>query len=149
MKPKTTWILVADGARARVLARHGGDSHLEQIPGGSFSGEVHRASELGTERPGKVRESANAAHHAIAPHADWTHEEKRAFAHRLAEFLEQKAIAKAFDHFVLVAEPHFLGDLRGVLGAETQKRLTGALDKDFTHLPLEEVESRLTGAALL
>ncbi len=149
MKAKVTWVLVADGAHARILALSGGGGALQQIPDGSFANDVKRVSELGTERPGRVRESANAAHHAVAPRVDWRQEGKRAFAHRLAEILEQKCVGKAFDHLVLVAAPHFLGDLRGSIGEETRKRLKGELDKDLTKLPLAEIQSRLLGAQLL
>ncbi|MFI5015995.1 MAG: host attachment protein [Hyphomicrobiales bacterium] len=149
MKAKVTWILVADGARARILARRGGDGALVQIPDGAFTNVVRRVSELGTDRPGRVHESANAARHAVTPRVDWRHEEKRSFAHRLGEFLEQNSLRKAFDHLVLVAAPQFLGDLRGSIGEETRKRLTGELDKDLTKLPLDEIQSHLISAHLL
>jgi hypothetical protein len=62
MKRPTIWYVVADGGRARILQKRGRqgdrqeafDTRQELV-----SGNLHRhTSELGTERPGRVRESA-------------------------------------------------------------------------------------------
>ncbi|MFI4997790.1 MAG: host attachment protein [Hyphomicrobiales bacterium] len=148
MKAKVTWVLVADGARARILARKGAEGGLEQIPQGAFVHEVNRVAELGTDRPGRGHESANPAHHAIEPRVDWRREGKHTFAHRLADFLEQKAVEKAFDCLILVAPPHFIGDLRDTIGREARVRLVGELTKDLTRLPPEEIDARLVRGQL-
>ena len=65
MKAKTTWVLVADGARAYSFARHGAGGALVAIRHGTFVHEVERVSAMGADRPGRVRESADTAHHAL------------------------------------------------------------------------------------
>jgi protein required for attachment to host cells len=149
MKAKTTWVLVADGARARGFARHGTDGSLVAIPDGTFVHEVERVSAMGVDRPGRVRESADTAHHAIAPHVDWRREGKRGFAHSLAEWLEDRARHRAFDHLVLVAAPRTLGDLRAALGTNARERLAGELAKDLTAHPAAHIEEHLRRAELL
>jgi len=149
MKAKVTWVLVADGARARILARNGAEGKLELLPEGSFVHEVHRVAELGTDRPGRGHESANAAHHAIESRVDWRREGKHIFARRLADFLEQKAVEKAFDRLILVAPPPFIGDLRDTIGREARVRLVGELTKDLTKLRPDEIGARLARGQLL
>jgi len=149
MRPRTTWVLVADGARARAFARQGVGGSLAAIPEGTFSHEVERVADLGTDRPGRVRESANAAHHAIASRSDWRRDGKRDFAHRLAEWLEKGAHAHAYDHLVLVATPRTLGDFRDALGPEARERLSGELAKDLTAQPVAAIEAHLLRAQLI
>lgn len=145
----TTWVLVADGSRARVLARAGASGSFVQPAGGMFSHAVHRAADLGTERPGRVRESANASHHAIEPRADRRREGKHGFARMLAQMLEQRALERAYDRLILVAPPRTLGDLRDGLGKEARFRLVGTLDRDLTALATDEIERHLAAAKLL
>ena len=149
MKGKTTWVLVADGARGRILTREGVAAGLRVWPEGEFRHEVRRTRELGTDRPGRVQESANAAHHAIAPRVDLSRQEKRQFARALAEFLEKGAQRDAFDRLVLVAPPRALGDLRAALGRHARERLAGELTNDLTELSPSDIESRLIHAELL
>ncbi len=149
MKAKRTWVLVADGARGRILKRDSPATGLKAWPEGEFSHEVHRTRELGADRPGRVYERANAAHHAIEPHADWSRQEKQQFARLLAEFLEKGAQRDAFDRLILVAPPRALGDLRASLGRHARERLAGELAHDLTELSPPDIEARLIRAELL
>jgi len=149
MKAKRIWVLVADGARGRVLKREGTTTGLRAWPEGEFTHEVHRTRELGSDRPGRVYERGSAAHHAIELHADWSHQEKQQFARLLAEFLERFARRNAFDRLVLVAPPRALGDLRAALGRHARARLAGELANDLTELGPPEIEARLVKAELL
>jgi len=53
---KTTWILVADGARARILQTEGWGKGLIQLRHAEHEESPLRASEQGTDRPGRTRE---------------------------------------------------------------------------------------------
>ena len=149
MKEETVWILVADGARARILSRKDDGSGLALAQESVFSHDVRRASELGTDRPGRVGESANPSHHAVTPKGDWTRRGKEEFARELADALEVKAEHGGFDRLILVAPPRMLGDLRGHLGERTRARLAGELNKDLTELGLAEIEAHLRKGKLL
>jgi protein required for attachment to host cells len=149
MKARTTWILVADGARARGFTRHGVGESLVAIPDGNFTHEVERVAAMGADRPGRVHESADKARHAIAPHTDWRREGKRSFAHTLAEWLERHARTGTYDRLILVAAPRTLGDLREALGAEARERLAGQLAKDLTAHPMADIEEHLRRVKLL
>jgi protein required for attachment to host cells len=138
-----TWILVADGARARVLANDGPGKGLADAFDRDFIGVNKLMREQVSDRPGHGQESANSARHAIEPKTEWHRFEKHQFAKRMAEILEKAAKQDAFDRLVLVAPPQALGDLRSELGPHAQKKLTGELDKDLTHVALHDLASHL------
>ncbi len=149
MRPKVIWVLVADGARGRILERKDATSSLLPMPGGEFHQEIHQARELGTDRPGRVQESASAAHHAISPRTDRSRVEKETFARKLSDALEAAAQRGAFDKLILIAPPRTLGDLHASLGRRSRERLAGTLEKDLTALNPTEIEARLKQAELL
>jgi protein required for attachment to host cells len=143
MKKKVTWILVADGARARILKNEGPGKGLQPAVDEEFHHELPRTHEMGTERPGRVHESANAARHAMENPVDWHRFEKEKFAKEMAKILDKAGAGGAFDRLVLVAPPKTLGDLRGALAAATRKKVTGELDKDLTQITLGELPEHL------
>src|SRR5579885_3335077 len=149
MKAKTIWILVADGAHARVFERVGATAGLRLAANGAFEHKVERTHEMGSERPGRAVESVGGARHAVEPRVDWSEQEKQRFAARLAAHLEERAQREGFDRLVLVAPPRFLGALRAELGAHARARLAGRLDKDLTELAPGDIEGRLAEAALI
>ncbi len=65
---KTTWILVADHARARLFELTSQNDKLSEIE--TFVNPEGRgpARDQTTDRLPRVRESMNSAHHAIEPH---------------------------------------------------------------------------------
>jgi protein required for attachment to host cells len=149
MKSKRTWVLVADGGRGRILKRAGTTSHLEAVAGGTFEQVLQKTSDLGTGKPGRVRESVGGAHHAMAVRVDWLRVEKSEFARKLAAHLEDSAWRDQFDRLILVAPPRTLGNLRAALGPCARGRLAGGLDKDLTDMSPDDIEARLVQAALL
>ncbi len=74
MKHPRTWYVVADGGRARILqkrAKHGDTREAFETRQEFVSADIHRAThDLGTERPGRVRESGMSARHAVQPRQD-------------------------------------------------------------------------------
>jgi protein required for attachment to host cells len=149
MKPTRTWVLVADGKHGRILKQIGPLSHLEAMAGEIFEQTLHKTSEIGTDRPGRVHESVGGAHHAMAARVDWHRAEKCDFARKLAAHLEDGAGHDEFDRLILVAPPRTLGELRATLGPCARGRLAGDLDKDLTDSSPDDIEARLVKAALL
>ena len=143
MKKTVTWILVADGARARILKNDGPGKGIQQAVDAEFQTEHPRTSEMGTDRPGRTHESANSARHALEPTVDWHRFEKEKFAKEMAKILDQAGSTGAYDRLILVAPPKTLGDLRGALGDATRKKVSGEIDKDLTHVSVGEMPGRL------
>lgn len=143
MKKTVTWILVADGARARILKNEGPGKGIQQAIDEEFRKALPKTSELGVERPGRVQESANPARHAMEPPVDWHRFEKEKFAKEMARILDKAGSGGAYDRLVLVAPPKTLGDLRSALADATKKKVVGELDKDLTQVTLGEMPDHL------
>ena len=141
MKPKTSWILVADGARARVLSRSVPSEGLKLEHEAEQPAQPTR--DINADRPGRTFDSAGVGRHAMEPHSDPARERKRTFARDLVQFVEAGRKRNAFDRLYLVAPPQTLGDLRRELGTELAAAVTGELPKDLTHVPLHELEAAL------
>jgi protein required for attachment to host cells len=143
MKHPTIWYVVADGGRARIVQKRDGqetfDTRQEFV-----SANLHRHThELGTERPGRVHESAASAHHAVQPRQDLHQADKQNFVHEVAAVLNEASQRHEFDGLVLVAPAHALGDLRQALDAATQRKITGELQKDLTNVPDGDLAAHL------
>ncbi len=142
MKKKVTWILIADGTRARILKNEGPGKGLHPLVDGEFHHEAPKTHEIGSDRPGRSKESASATRHAMEQ-TDWHRFEKEKFAKEMAQVLERADQAGAYDRLILVAPPKTLGDLRGALAAPVRKKVTGEIDKDLTPMPLGEMPGHL------
>jgi protein required for attachment to host cells len=142
---KVTWILIADGAKARVLEREGADAPLVPVFDESFSETEARmpTREIGADRPGRVHESADTARHAMAPRVDWHRYAKELFAKSVAEALERAALKKKYEALILAAPAQTLGDLRANLGKHAGALITAEISKDLTNLPDHEIASHL------
>lgn len=143
MKKRITWILVADGARARIFANSGPGKGLQPAVDQEFAAELHPSREIVSDRPGHVRESVGAARHAIEPRVDWHRFEKEKFAKSMAKLLDEAAERGAYSRLVLVAPPRTLGDLRGALNPRTKSLVAGEIDKDLTHITPHELPDHL------
>ncbi|MGI9403845.1 MAG: host attachment protein [Hyphomicrobium sp.] len=147
MKLTTTWILIADGARARIFANLGPGKGITPVEGGVLKTDHAPSRELASDRPGRTFESADVMRHAIDPAQDPHRELKRAFAVRLAALLDERLARNAFDRLVLVAPPVTLGDLRAALSKPVKERVSAELDNDLTNTPVDELPKHL--AAIL
>lgn len=140
-----TWILVADGKRARVLTQEAynvGLTLLDELDGP----EAAHARDLKTSPPGRAFTAASAARHAIEPHTDPLVHEKRQFARRLAEKMNAAARDKRFRRLVLVAPPKTLGDLRAALDQATSQLVGAEVPADHTRTPADQLLKHLGDA---
>lgn len=144
-KLKTAWVLVADGAKARLLERVGPNGPLVPASAKCFSESEARipTRDIGADRPGRVHESADTTRHSMEPRVDWHRYAKGQFAGSVAGALDKAALKKKFDELVLVAPPQALGDLRSALGPHAKAMITGEIAKDLTNLPDHELGAHL------
>lgn len=129
-KQKKTWVLVADGARARIFMKK--SKSLNNVMGQDFVGENLKDSEAGTDKPGRGYESANPARHAYQPRTDWHQYHKELFAKELCDILEKANEALEFDELIIISPPKTLGDIRSHLNKHILCKITAELPKDIT-----------------
>lgn len=144
MKAKRIWILVADGARGRLLLHAGPGKELQPATGvDQFLGDRRPNREIASDRPGRAFESANPARHGYAPRVDWHEFAKREFAARMGKILDRGRERRKFDELILVAPPKTLGDLRATLDPKTAACVRHEIPKDLVQLTMDELKERL------
>ena len=103
MKAARTWIVVADGARARFFENCGPGKGMAPLSDGEKQGSHSTTREIGSDRPGRVHGRMGPGRHAMAPRVDWHEQQKQDFLKALAARLDRAAARKAFDRLILVA----------------------------------------------
>ncbi len=142
-KRKKTWILVADGARARIFTNEGSNGKLAPVREFEWPPARKPTRELGVEKPGRTFESADATRHAMEPRVDWQEYEKQRFTRRIARLIERAGDRQRFDRLILVAPPKVLGEFRNALDKTTRARVSAEIPKDLTRLAPHELPRHL------
>ena len=101
---------------------------------------------LGTDRPSRVNESANAARHAVEPRRDLHSAAKEDFVKQVAGAVDGEHERGGFDKLVLVAPPRVLTELKEKLSKTMAKLVADGLQKDLTKVPDHELTAHLAAA---
>ena len=139
---KSTWIVAADSAQARIFTIETPSSPLEEIEVLTHPGSRLQDREITSDLPGRIK-SSNSIGHAYEPRTGPKEHEAVSFAHELAERLESALNANQFERLLIIAEPSFLGLLRNQLPEQVKKRITFELDKNITKQTAKEIRSFL------
>ncbi|WP_408144109.1 host attachment protein [Caballeronia glebae] len=111
-----TWVLAADGSRARIFETQGLKLDLRQVE------DLRNPAPRATETAEKDREK---------------------FARTVADYLEQSRLHQRFDRLRLAVEPKFLGLLRDYLSGETLKLVYEEADSDVSNLGTRDIGRHL------
>ncbi len=144
MKPVRTWIVIADGARARIVKNAGPGRGVVADSNLVFRSEHRKLQEIMADRPGRSFDSIGKGRHAMTDGADAVREDERRFLQSLAARLEKEAIADAYDRLILIAPPRALGDLRPFLSKPVKSRIYDEIAKDLTQLPNDRLTDHLS-----
>ena len=133
MKQNRTWIVVADGAKARILLYKPLQKGLQQLPDSEFHHAHQPTHDLVTERQPRVHDSVGHARHAIEPRNDPHDQRETQFLGRLAAHLDSAEQRGEFEHLVVVAPATAMGELRKAFGPHLKKRLFAEIVHDYAH----------------
>ena len=136
MKPLRIWVLVADGAHARIVRNAFHHSEMgEPLEELVFSAPHKRLREIMADKPGRAFASADSrSRSAMEYRSDPVHEEQQAFAGMLVSVLEEHRLASDFDRLAIIAAPRMLGDLRDAMPAGLSEITVAEVPKDLTKL---------------
>jgi protein required for attachment to host cells len=148
----TTWVAVADGAKALVMENTGTDAEPSLSVLSVRETEDPPTRDLGAHKPGRLKDSGvdrgrgdagwTGQRSGVAD-TDWHRFEEERFAASFAEMLGRAAAAGLYDRLVLIAPPRALGDLRQHLDHQARERLVADLDRDLTNHPVPEIEEHV------
>lgn len=146
---ETTWIVLANAARARIFESVDGRAPTE-VRTLAHPGSRLKAGELAEHHAGHAERHVGVAGHgspAYPPSSDPRDKEHQAFGRELAQVLHAAVAGAQVRRLVLSASSDFLGVLRGSLDAATTRAVVASHAADLTELPALELQQRL--AALL
>lgn len=141
MKAKTTWILIADGAQAKVFEHAGPGKGLRALDDLQFQQEPLQAQEIMADRPGRSFASAGSARSAMEYSSDPVQVRERRFVENVAEELDKRLQHGDFDRLIVAAAPTALGDLRPALSKGLKEAIVAELAKDLTNIPTAKLEA--------
>lgn len=131
---RTTWFLIADGARMRLFESKGYKEPWDLIESKETEKARKPSRELGRERPGRGHKTSPESRFAMneaEPHDKLESE----FLDGLARMLNKSAQEEKFDQLVLAAPPHALGVMRAKFQPQLTAKYIGVFDKDLTNMP--------------
>jgi protein required for attachment to host cells len=154
---QSTWILVCDASRARLLREEPRGKRFSLLQELDHEESRARARDLMADAHGRkpvgpvparsVQGQGGAfGRPGAEPDTDPKEVEAHKFARELAAVLERGLYDHAYDRLVVVAPPHFLGMIRGTLTTEVAKHVDVTIDKDLTWLELPALTERLEDA---
>lgn len=149
MKPVRTWVLIADGARARILENAGPGRGLVAVPDTDMRFDIPQNRDILADKPGRSFESRGATRHAVESPSDPHRELKRKFAETIAALVENKHREQAFDRLVVVAPAVTMGDLRKALPEQIKKTVIGEIVEDLTKVPNDRVGKHLASVLIV
>jgi protein required for attachment to host cells len=132
-------IIVADAGRAVLLSQAKPNALPDLV--GEIDNPAGRAQgrDLVSDRQGVSADATG--RHAHQAHTDPVDVEEEKFARTLAARIEKDLGAN--DTCVLVMSPRFLGRVRGVMKDGLKKRVSTEIAKDFAHLAMHELKTRV------
>lgn len=141
------WIVVADGARARIFEIHHHAPGLRPVLPYELTINRLRDHERWSDRAGASRDRASPVVHSKAPSTEPSQHEHELLAREVAKVLERGRVTDRLDSIALVASPRFLGHLRKALDRQTRALVTIEDDRDLSRLPEHELEERIPSSA--
>jgi protein required for attachment to host cells len=145
MKKTVTWVLLANGAQARVLENTGPGKGLKQVDGLDWAIEPLQAQEIVSDRSGSKGNPGGYGRGGIEPKTDPVEYRETEFLKSVAASLDRHHQNGAFDRLVIAAAPIALGDIRKVISPAVKKLVVAELNKDLTNLPTAQLDQHLDG----
>ena len=144
MNDNTTWVVLADEGRARILSRDADDEDLRELevledPAAHAHNADLRHDAYGRRSPGGAAQPSSATSSAGEEKLD---HEAELFARRLALRLTEAHRQHRFAHLRIAAAPRFLGRLRKALDREVSDVVDQEIDRDLLQLDTRTLSQR-------
>jgi len=123
--PHDALVVVADGTGARVFRNRGHDRDLML-----HQFDLMELMNMDDDGPSGSMPDGSDDHRI----------DKATFAKQLARSLNEGALRQQYEDLVIVADEKTLGEVRGLLHKEARDRLRGAIAKNLTNSPLDDIQ---------
>jgi len=128
----TTWVLVADNARARFFAAEKALSPLKEVRDLTYPEARLHEGDLVTDKGGRDRNSSTGGAHGLGVESAHKQDGADRFAQQVCEELETARTGGEFSKLYVVAAPTFLGLLRKHQSSALRQLVAGEVDKNLS-----------------
>lgn len=136
-------IAVADRASARIYECAEGGTRLRLLAAMTNPELGRHERDLVEPRPGRMFNRAAGHPQPLSDKASPREAAARRFARTLARRMGGRLTERGHDALILVAEPRFLGFVRGDLSKSAAARLAAVVPRDCAHESAADLERRL------
>ena len=139
----TTYIVVADAARARIFTRDALNltEHDSLV---HAAGRLHEGDLITDRRGADVHESGSTSARSSGEEGAASQHENELFAKEVAQRLYGARVDNSMEKLIMVAPPKFLGLLREKLDNTTQKLIIHTLSKDLSKASLADIQNAVS-----
>jgi len=140
MTAQATWIIAADGAKARFFVRQAPGVPLEELADLALTA----TAELRLQRHASaVHDGADHGHHALADHHDKQDEGEHHFLSHIAGRINLAVENHAIGRLAICAPPRALGALRDHLSPAAVRLVAAEIAKDVVRETVCELDDRM------
>lgn len=136
------WIIACDGGKALFLRNDGDAERLNLTVAAVMERQQPKASDLGTDRPGRAHASVGARRSAVEM-TDHHAAGERQFLDEVAAAIDASVREHAIKRLFIVAPPTALGILRAALSPAVAAVVADEIAKDLVGLPTDQIERHL------
>jgi len=143
---KTTWIVLANAARARIFEARDPGAAPQEVQTLVHPASRAKGTALADDRPGHAERQATESGPggtAYPPRTDVKSKEQHAFAREVAQLLHEAVGSRRCERLLLAASNPFLGELRAALSPAAAAAVAHSEAADLTALPVLELQGRL------
>ena len=131
MTAGTTWALIANGERAKIVTNLGDHQARQvQVIGRSQFESTRQSSRRRTHHPAPIGKSRL----GTQPHRDPVRNRERLFIEQISEYFAEKYHQGEFDSLLVVAAPRTLGDVIKAFPEALRRVIVAQSDIDLIHL---------------
>ena len=136
----TTYIVVADAARARIFTRDALNltEHESLV---HAAGRLHEGDLITDRRGAEVQEATSPSSRSSGEEGAASQHENELFAKEVAKRLYGARVDNSMEKLIMVAPPKFLGLLREKLDNTTHKLVIHTLSKDLSKASLADIQN--------
>lgn len=148
----STWVVLADEGRARILELREEGRDLEEVeelnwPSAHANDADLRRDAFGRRSPPdgygtSPSDQTMGANNAESPGLEKEHQEAERFARRVADRLAEAHRQHRYERLHIAAAPKFLGHLRKVMDQEVRASVVDELDKDLLQMDRRALTQR-------
>ncbi|MGR4845096.1 host attachment protein [Rhizobium sp. LARHSG275] len=140
--PWKSWVVVCNGAKALIMQNAGGAQLMNLKVLETLTQPSEPDREIGADKPGRSH-AADGFSRSAVEETNWQDQAEAEFLKHVAEKLDELVQEMNASRIILVAPPKALGALRPALSADTQAVITAEVAKDYTNMPVDEIERHL------